>query len=122
MHRTCPLVGVKRTCRIALQMSAYDPKRTSVSWQTRELGPGPKQFELLISRGASRGWLIDAWASIVTPFLTPFLPIFTPILPIVTPIFASILPIFTPIFAPLHSGRLSLRIRHGQHHSWNCET
>ena len=24
----CPLLGVKRTCRFALQMSAYDPKRT----------------------------------------------------------------------------------------------
>ena len=27
MHRTCPLLGVKRTCRFALHMSAYDPKR-----------------------------------------------------------------------------------------------
>ena len=26
---TCPLSGVKRTCRVALHMSAYDPKRTS---------------------------------------------------------------------------------------------
>ena len=25
----CPLSGVKRTCRFALQMSAFDPKRTS---------------------------------------------------------------------------------------------
>ena len=24
----CPLLGVKRTCPFALQMSAYDPKRT----------------------------------------------------------------------------------------------
>jgi hypothetical protein len=24
----CPLSGAKRTCRFALQMSAYDPKRT----------------------------------------------------------------------------------------------
>ena len=29
VHCTCPLSGVKRTCRFALQMSAYDPKRTS---------------------------------------------------------------------------------------------
>ena len=29
MHRTCPLLGVKRTCRFAPQMSAFDPKRTS---------------------------------------------------------------------------------------------
>ena len=33
----CPLLrsllGVKRTCRFALQMSAYDPKRTSVEQQ-----------------------------------------------------------------------------------------
>ena len=28
LHRTCPLLGVKRTCAFALQMSAYDPKRT----------------------------------------------------------------------------------------------
>ena len=28
LHCTCPLLGVKRTCRFALQMSAYDPKRT----------------------------------------------------------------------------------------------
>jgi hypothetical protein len=27
LHRTCPLLGVKRTC-IAAQMSAFDPKRT----------------------------------------------------------------------------------------------
>ena len=27
--RECPLLGVKRTCRFALQMSAFDPKRTS---------------------------------------------------------------------------------------------
>ena len=34
LHRTCPLLGVKRTCRFALQMSAYDPKRTSPSLLT----------------------------------------------------------------------------------------
>ena len=28
VHRTCPLLGVKRTCRFAPQMSAYEPKRT----------------------------------------------------------------------------------------------
>ena len=28
LHCTCPLSGVKRTCRFALQMSAFDPKRT----------------------------------------------------------------------------------------------
>ena len=28
VHCTCPLLGVKRTCRFALQMSANDPKRT----------------------------------------------------------------------------------------------
>ena len=27
----CPLSGVKRTCRFALHMSAFDPKRTSVA-------------------------------------------------------------------------------------------
>jgi len=29
LHCTCLLSGVKRTCRFALQMSAFDPKRTS---------------------------------------------------------------------------------------------
>jgi hypothetical protein len=28
VHRTCPLLGVKQTSLFALQMSAYDPKRT----------------------------------------------------------------------------------------------
>src|SRR5262245_45757940 len=28
VHRTCLLSGVKRTCPSALQMSAFDPKRT----------------------------------------------------------------------------------------------
>ena len=28
LHCTCPLSGVKRTWRFALQMSAFDPKRT----------------------------------------------------------------------------------------------
>ena len=28
LHRTCPLLGVKRTWLFALQMSAFDPKRT----------------------------------------------------------------------------------------------
>jgi hypothetical protein len=28
LHCTCPLLGVKRTLRLAV-MSAYDPKRTS---------------------------------------------------------------------------------------------
>ena len=27
VHCTCPLLGVKRTCLFALQMSAFDPKR-----------------------------------------------------------------------------------------------
>ena len=31
VHCTCPLLGVKRTWPFALQMSAYDPKRTSVA-------------------------------------------------------------------------------------------
>src|SRR5262249_17640062 len=28
LHCECPLLGVKRTCRFALHMSAFDPKRT----------------------------------------------------------------------------------------------
>ena len=31
LQRTCPLSGVKQTWRFALHMSAYDPKRTSVT-------------------------------------------------------------------------------------------
>ena len=38
LHCTCPLSGVKRTCPFALQMSAFDPKRTS----------GPAQHALLL--------------------------------------------------------------------------
>src|SRR5262249_45033937 len=34
LHCACPLPGVKRTCRFALHMSAYDPKRTSVRPET----------------------------------------------------------------------------------------
>ena len=28
LQRTCPLLGVKRTCLFASHMSAFDPKRT----------------------------------------------------------------------------------------------
>src|SRR5262245_35491201 len=31
VRRTCPLLGVKQTCRFALHMSAFDPKRTLLS-------------------------------------------------------------------------------------------
>jgi hypothetical protein len=31
VHCTCPLSSVKQTSRFALQMSAYDPKRTSIA-------------------------------------------------------------------------------------------
>ena len=31
LHCTCPLLGVKRTWAGAVQMSAFDPKRTSHS-------------------------------------------------------------------------------------------
>jgi hypothetical protein len=30
VHCKCPLSGVKRTCLLALHMSAYDPKRTEL--------------------------------------------------------------------------------------------
>ena len=35
LHCSCPLLGVKRTYACALQMSAYDPKRTSALIGTR---------------------------------------------------------------------------------------
>src|SRR5262245_54554226 len=39
VHCTCPLSGVKRTCRFALQMSAFDPKRTwRGHWNLRKIG------------------------------------------------------------------------------------
>jgi hypothetical protein len=34
----CPLSGVKRTWRIAVQMSAFDPKRTLGQWKICDLG------------------------------------------------------------------------------------
>ena len=34
VHRTCLLLGVKRTWRFASQMSAFDPKRTTVAPST----------------------------------------------------------------------------------------
>src|SRR5262245_30786787 len=38
LHRTCPLSGVKRTCLFALQMSAFDPKRTwRGHWNLRKI-------------------------------------------------------------------------------------
>src|SRR5262245_9485711 len=30
VHRTCPLLGVKRTWLVGCKMSAFDPKRTSM--------------------------------------------------------------------------------------------
>jgi two-component system, NtrC family, sensor kinase len=33
LYRTCPLSGVKRTWAGAVQMSAFDPKRTSLPWR-----------------------------------------------------------------------------------------
>ena len=42
MHCTCPLLGVKRTSRFALQMSAYDPKRTLA----------PFQYDLIVTLAA----------------------------------------------------------------------
>ena|SRR5262245_32258495 len=31
LHRTCPLLGVKQTCRFAARMLAFDPKRDTGS-------------------------------------------------------------------------------------------
>src|SRR4029079_368115 len=39
LHRTCPLLGVKRTSFIAAHMSAYDPKRTQ---NTQTTAPRPE--------------------------------------------------------------------------------
>ena len=37
LHRTCPLLGVKRTSLPHRKMSAYDPKRTSAGAGRRSL-------------------------------------------------------------------------------------
>jgi hypothetical protein len=48
LQRTCPLLGVKRTCLFALHMSAFDPKRTSRAFPSSaftgydSLAKGPK--------------------------------------------------------------------------------
>src|SRR5262245_36531664 len=34
VHCKCPLSGVKRTCQLHCEMSAFDPKRTSEWFQT----------------------------------------------------------------------------------------
>src|SRR5262245_8401073 len=39
LHCTCPLSGVKRTWRFALQMFAFDPKRTSCGPLTSFIRP-----------------------------------------------------------------------------------
>src|SRR5262245_63086409 len=39
-RRTCPLLGVKRTCRFALHMSGFDPKRTSGKDTRKMTGSG----------------------------------------------------------------------------------
>ena len=44
----CPLLGVKRTCSFALQMSAFDPKRTFG-------GPFPLQVRAATMPGPSLG-------------------------------------------------------------------
>ena len=42
--RQCPLLGVKRTWGVALQMSAFDPKRTSVERLTTYFCAHPGAF------------------------------------------------------------------------------
>jgi hypothetical protein len=73
----------------------------------RHLGPTQFRLLILISRAASR---LVAATPVVTPLLTPFLPIFAPFLTIVPPVFTPILTFFAAIFTPFHSGRLGLRI------------
>ena len=59
LHRTCPLLGVKRTWRFALQMSAFDPKRTSrpvsVSGQLCRFSLAPGSKVLGFMRSGKRG-------------------------------------------------------------------
>src|SRR5262245_5873570 len=38
VHCTCLLLGVKRTCLFAMQMSAFDPKRTPRSYSVSSIG------------------------------------------------------------------------------------
>src|SRR5262245_1075441 len=43
--RTCPLVGVKRTWRFALHMSAIDPKRTCARHRLMTASAAPRQLQ-----------------------------------------------------------------------------
>jgi hypothetical protein len=50
LHRTCPLLGVKRTWRLHYEMSAYDPKRTiSLATNNRETSPTASVEEMLLA-------------------------------------------------------------------------
>ena len=50
----CPLSGVKRTCRFALQMSAFDPKRTLRCWPA----PSGASSEKRCGAERPRTWLL----------------------------------------------------------------
>src|SRR5262245_27936691 len=59
LHRTCPLSGEKRTWASALQMSAYDPKRTFRLGSTEQsdaptISSKREAFDAVASRPISR--------------------------------------------------------------------
>src|SRR5262249_4149056 len=55
LHCTCPLSGVKRTCRFALHMSAFDPKRTLVGLRGPNLRLFPNPGRVTPSCGEDNG-------------------------------------------------------------------
>ena len=59
LHRTCPLLGVKRTCRFALHMSAFDPKRTWGLTRSMQLSRSSVKSILMLSWWECMGFLIS---------------------------------------------------------------
>jgi hypothetical protein len=61
LHRTCPLLGVKRTSTRALQMSAFDPKLSKVKkharWPEADIFTAnlPKFARMVVARHRAEG-------------------------------------------------------------------
>ena len=55
VHRTCPLLGVKRTCFGRHEMPAYDPVRTLRSWALLAMSARSKKWSFLIRQSPIKG-------------------------------------------------------------------